>query len=36
MFGEPERAILFGYPALTETQIAEGISRVSMALDRIM
>jgi GntR family transcriptional regulator / MocR family aminotransferase len=36
VFGEPERAILFGYPALTESQIAEGISRVRTAVDRML
>jgi GntR family transcriptional regulator/MocR family aminotransferase len=36
LFGEPEQALLFGYPALTEIQIAEGICRLKRALDRIM
>ena len=36
VFGEPERAVVLGYPALTEAQIIEGISRVKIAFDRMI
>lgn len=36
IFGESEHAIVLGYPALTETQIAEGVSRVKTAFDRML
>lgn len=36
VFGEAERSIVLGYPALTEAQITEGISRVKIALDRMI
>lgn len=35
VFGEVERSIILGYPALLEAQIVEGISRVRAAFDRI-
>ena len=35
IFGQAEHSIVLGYPSLTEAQIAEGISRVRMALDHM-
>lgn len=36
VFGETERSIILGYPALTEDQIAEGILRVRTAFKRLI
>lgn len=35
VFGEPEQAFVLGYPALTESQIDEGVSRIRTAFDRL-